>query len=179
LVNGRVRQNVSITKGEAKCNKIHLSRIIHHLKIVLPTATPALTKTCGIESRTLVRFIFDRLHSFFSVGIYVINQLEIRPTVLILKRDACDLMREHGVSTEPHGAESCRVTVPYKGSVFPAIGTLHLPDENITMPADQVTVVGIMNSATWTPLQIGLISWQIVSVILPIIFLVLLGRTLI
>jgi hypothetical protein len=39
--------------------------------------------------------------------------------------------------------------------------------------------VAIMNSTSWSPLQIGLISWQVVSVILPIIFLVLLGRTLI
>ncbi len=130
------------------------------------------------QGRLLGLFFFASIH-FFCVGIYVINQLEIRPTVLILKHDECVLLREHGVSTEPHGTDSCRLTAPYRGSVFPAVGTLHLPDENITMPADQVTVVGILNSTSWTPQQIGLISWQISSVILPIIFLVLLGRTLI
>jgi hypothetical protein len=130
------------------------------------------------QGRLFGLFFIASIH-FFSVGIYVINQLEIRPTVLILKHDACDLMREHGVNTEAHGAESCRVSVPYERSVFPPMGTFHLPDENISMSNDQVTVVGIINSATWTPQQIGLISWQIVSIILPIIFLVLLGRTLI
>jgi hypothetical protein len=130
------------------------------------------------QGRLFSLFLIAAIH-FIGVGFYVINQFEIRSTLLILKRDGCDLMREHGVATEPHGADSCRITVPYKGSVFPSIGTIYLEAEMITMPADQVTVVGVMNSATWTPLQIGLISWQIISVLLPIIFLVLLARTLI
>ena len=130
------------------------------------------------QGRLLGLFFFASVH-FFSVGIYVINQLEIRPTVLILKHDKCVLLSEHGVSTEPHGTDSCRLTVLYERSVLPPIGTIHLPNENISMANDQVTVVGVINSATWTPLQIGLISWQIISVLLPIIFLVLLGRTLI
>jgi hypothetical protein len=130
------------------------------------------------QGRLFSLFLIACIH-FIGVGFYVINQFEIRPTLLIIKRDGCDLMQEHGVATEPHGADSCRVTVPYKGSIFPSVGTIYLEAEKITMPADQVTVVGVLNSATWSPLQIGLICWQIVSVILLIIFLVLLARTLI
>jgi len=123
-------------------------------------------------------FLIASIH-FVGAGFYIAGQFQIHPTVLILKHEACDLVREHGVAAEPHGADNCLVTVPYNGSIFPSIGTLHLPDENITIATDQLTVVAIMNSTSWTPLQIGLISWQIISVILPIIFLVLLGRTLI
>jgi hypothetical protein len=130
------------------------------------------------QGRLFSLFLIACIH-FVGVGFYVAGQFQIHPTVLILKRDACDLVRKHGVSTEPHGVGDCRVTVPYSGSIFPAIATLHLPNENITIPANQITVVAIMNSTSWSPLQIGLISWQVVSVILPIIFLVLLGRTLI
>jgi len=115
--------------------------------------------------------------NFAWVGFYVAGQMQINPAVLILKHDGCELMREYGVSTQPHGVDECRVTVQYETNFFRTLGTIHIGDQQIRMAADQIIVVGTIDNS-WTPHKVWLIGWQIISIAFLISLLVLFARTL-
>lgn len=92
--------------------------------------------------------------NFIFVGAYVSGQMEIKPTMLVLKQDGCDFLLQSGVPIQtqvPTG--SCRVTLPFRSNVIGDGGRAYLGDREIQIAGSQVTVIAVIYGQPWSTKQ--------------------------
>lgn len=115
---------------------------------------------------------------FAIVGTNFSNQYSIKPTVLVLKQESCELVKEFGGLTQPHGLNDCRVTVPFEKNMSGTSGIIHLENIEIRLSEAQVTIVGVLDQHIWSIPLILLTVWFGVSILIPVVLLTFLLRLL-
>lgn len=100
------------------------------------------------------------IFNWIFTGAYVSGQLEIKPTMLILKRDGCEFFRQNGIPVQDQkDNDSCKVTVPFRGNMIGSGGRVFLGDRQIMLADNQVVVVAALEDQPWTPRQQRLVIW--------------------
>lgn len=88
------------------------------------------------------------------VGAYVSGQMEIKPTLLVLKQDGCDFLLQSGVPIQAHvPTGSCRVTLPFRSNVIGSGGRAFIRDREIQIAENQVTVIAAIDGQPWSAKQ--------------------------
>lgn len=112
------------------------------------------------------------------LSVYVAWQLEIKPTVLIIKSAGCSHLRQIGITAQIHeSGESCRVEVPYRANLIGADGIICLDEKQISLADNQIVAVAPLEDQPWSPSQqrwlAGLsISFMIVFFLMVLIFII-------
>lgn len=119
--------------------------------------------------------MFISVVHFAMVSIYVDNRMDIKTSRLILKQDGCGLVREYGISIQPHSNNECQITVPYETNMFGTHGKIHINDQEIRLAEDQVIVVGTLDEHEWTQEKRWLVGWLGMSVALMAVLLALMA----
>ena len=115
---------------------------------------------------------------FSIVGTYFTNQFNIKPSVLVLKQESCDMVKDFGGATQPHGLNECRVTLPFEKNMLGTSGIIHLENMEIRLSEGQVTIVGVLDEHIWSIPLILLTVWFGLSILIPVVLLTLLLRSL-
>jgi hypothetical protein len=115
---------------------------------------------------------------FAIVGTNFSNQFSIKPSVLVLKQESCDLVKECGGVTQPHGANECRVTAPFEKNMFGTSGIIHLEKLKIRLSEGQITLVGVLDEHIWSIPLILLTAWYGLSILVLVVLLILVLRSL-
>lgn len=92
--------------------------------------------------------------NFIFVGAYVSGQMEIKPTLLVLKQDGCDFLLQSGVPVQmqvPTG--NCRVTLPFRNNLIGDGGRAFLGDREIQIAGSQVNVIAAIDGQPWSAKQ--------------------------
>ncbi len=115
---------------------------------------------------------------FAIVGTNFSNQYSIKPSVLILKQESCELVKEFGGLTQPHGLYDCRVTAPFEKNMLGTSGIIHLDNMEIRLSEGQVTIVGVLDEHIWSIALILLTVWFGLSILILVVLITLLLRSL-
>jgi len=98
-------------------------------------------------------FVLATLNWIF-VGAYVSGQMEIKPTLLVIKQDGCDFLLQSGFSIQTQAPTgSCRVTVPFRSNLIGDGGRAYIDDREIQIAGSQVTVIAALDGQPWSPKQ--------------------------
>lgn len=107
--------------------------------------------------------IFMLVLSIFNwifVDAYITGQMEIKPTMLVLKRDGCDFLRQNGITPEAQSSmDSCRVTIPFRANVLGLGGRAFIGDRHILIAESQISIIAALDDQSWSPSQQRLMIW--------------------
>jgi hypothetical protein len=140
------------------------------------------TKTHGAFQRRLFSrsplfglLLLSVVH-FMIASTFVNSELDIKPSVLILKQNGCELVSEFGIETQPRDNAECKAIVMYETNQVGSAGKIHINDQEVRLADDQVSLVGTLDDHQWTPRKQWLIGWMGMSVLLMLVLLVLMVR---
>lgn len=119
-------------------------------------------KTLSKEGKAAL--IFSGLFAWLIVGAFVIGQLEIKPTRLILQHDGCTLVQRIGphVKQTTDGA-TCEVILPFRPNLLNTGGRVHIGGNPFTLSEHQIIAYIVLPDQPYTPYQLKLIYLFIVA----------------
>lgn len=129
---------------------------IHRLSTHHHTADPD-----DAASSLIKIFIYLAALIHFAILVfYVAGQLEIKPTVLIIKNEGCRYLQQVGLNAQVQkSSNSCRIQVPYRSHLFVSGGTIYLEDKHISLSENQIVAVAPLEDQPYSTAQIHLLYW--------------------
>lgn len=105
------------------------------------------------------------------------NEFSIRPTMLLLKAEACHFLRQNGLSPtntniDAGDSGSCTITVPFNANQFEGDIVIYLDNQHFRIAQDQLLVMTVKDNQPWT-------SSQLLWVCLFAIASIMLGSTMV
>lgn len=117
--------------------------------------------------KLLVGLLIASFITWFAIAMMTAGEFSIKPTVLILKSEACNFLQQNGLHTKSTEDESgCTVTVPFRSSLFGNGGVIFQGENEIRIADSQAIVVGAIENLPWTPSQVRSVILVSVSSIL-------------
>ncbi|MHB1117787.1 hypothetical protein [Sideroxydans sp.] len=111
-----------------------------------------------LSKETKASLIFSGLIAWLLIGAFVIGQLEVKPTRLILQHDGCTLMQRIGtqVKLSTDGA-TCEVNLPFRPNLLNTGGRVHIDGNPFTLSEHQIIAYKVLTDQPYTPYQLKLI----------------------
>jgi hypothetical protein len=92
---------------------------------------------------------------WMTTGSFMLGQLEIKPTRVILKKEGCTYMHHQQLATQPYDDSSgmCIATAPFRSNLIGNGGIFKLQDQIIKVAENQIVAIENLDNAPFTDSQ--------------------------
>jgi len=98
-------------------------------------------------------------------GSYILGQLEMKPTRVILKRDGCTYMHHQQIATQPYDEATgmCVATTSFRSNLIGNGGIFKLQDRELKIAENQIVATEKLDNLPYSDSQRRMIVWLCVT----------------
>lgn len=128
---------------------------------------------CGFRNMTwrlsevhTLSFVLVALFNLMLSTIYIIDQFEIKQSVLILNREGCTRLLQIGITPLPQAHDTCRIQADFRSNRMDDGGRMFLDELEFRIPEPQLVIAMPLKDQLWDRRHWILIVWEITCVML-------------